>query len=175
MSAAETDIAAEVSASIKRWQKRRGSMVMMLHAIQERSGYVPREYALELARQTGNPLARIYEVLTFYNYFKLKSPGKVVVSVCTGTACHLKGASELVASFSESLKIAEGETDEAGDFHLQSVRCVGCCGLAPAVVINGKTYGKLKTTQVSGIVARWREKLAEEEEHPEKKGAPVHV
>jgi NADH-quinone oxidoreductase subunit E len=105
------------------------------------------------------PLARIYEVLTFYNYFKLQSPGRAVVSVCTGTACHLKGAPDLLTAFQEDLGIPEGETTEDGDFHLQSVRCIGCCGLAPAIVINGKTYGKVQPSQVKSILEEWKETL----------------
>lgn len=160
---AETEAKFDVNRAIRRWQKKRGSLIMMLHAIQESNGFVPRELARELSGATNVPLARIYEVLTFYNYFKLKSPGKVVVSVCTGTACHLRGAPDVLTAFSEELGIREGETTEDGNFHVQSVRCVGCCGLAPAVVINRKTYGKVKDSQVPGIVGRWREKLAQQQ------------
>ncbi len=150
--AQETDI----SLTVKKWRKKRGSLIMMLHDIQNQYGFVPREVALELAEAVDVPLARIYEVLTFYNYFKLKSPGKVVISVCTGTACHLKGAGELVDAFREELGIGEGETTEDDVFHLQSVRCVGCCGLAPVVILNGKTYGKMKPAQVRAVIAEWR-------------------
>jgi NADH-quinone oxidoreductase subunit E len=155
--------ASPLDVTIRKWAKKRGSLIMMLHEIQNQRGYVPREQALELAQAVGVPLARIYEVLTFYNYFKLKSPGKAVISVCTGTACHLKGAPELIDAFKAELGIIEGETTEDGIFHLQCVRCVGCCGLAPAVVINGKTYGKVKPSDIRGIIAEWREKVAREE------------
>ncbi len=130
---------------------------MALHEVQSQMGYVPRESALEIAQGMNIPPARIYEVLTFYNYFKLKSPGKAVISVCTGTACHLKGASELVEEFKNELGIAVGETTEDGLFHLQTVRCVGCCGLAPVIVVNGQTYGKATIADIHGIVGRWRE------------------
>jgi hypothetical protein len=82
----------DVAAIAKRWKNKRGSLIMALHALQDRYGYVPREAAMSLGEQMDVPLARIYEVLTFYNYFRLKSPGKQVVSVCMGTACYLKGA-----------------------------------------------------------------------------------
>jgi NADH-quinone oxidoreductase subunit E len=141
---------------VKKWGRKRGSLIMMLHEIQNQYGFVPREVALELGEAVDVPLARIYEVLTFYNYFKLTSPGKVVISVCTGTACHLKGAGELIDAFREELGIGEGETTEDGVFHLQSVRCVGCCGLAPVAILNGKTYGKLKPAQVRGVIEEWR-------------------
>ncbi len=144
---------------VKRWKNRRGSLVMMLHDIQDTRGFVPREVALELAQAVGVPLAKIYEVLTFYNYFKLKAPGRAVISVCTGTACYLKGASDVLAAFKEELKIGEGETTADGNFHLQCVRCVGCCGLAPAVVINGRTHGKLKPADVRSVIGQWCDQL----------------
>jgi NADH-quinone oxidoreductase subunit E len=149
----------EIARTIRKWSNKRGSLIMMLHEIQNQRGYVPREVSQELATGVGVPLARIYEVLTFYNYFKLKSPGRAVVSVCTGTACHLKGAPEIIAAFEQELRIGQGETTDDGDFHLQSVRCIGCCGLAPAVVVNGKTYGKVQPAQVRSIVAEWQEAL----------------
>lgn len=130
---------------------------MALHAIQDQRGFVPREDALEVAAAMDVPLARIYEVITFYNYFKLSPPGEVVISVCTGTACHLKGAPQVTDAFCSHLEIDVGETTSDGRFHLQTVRCVGCCGLAPAVVINGKTYGKVTPGQVPGIVDEWRQ------------------
>jgi NADH-quinone oxidoreductase subunit E len=89
------------------------------------------------------PLARIYEVLTFYNYFRLKSPGKHVVSVCMGTACYLKGAPQLLERASDALGIRPGETTPDEEYHLQVVRCVGCCGLAPVVTINEKLLAKV--------------------------------
>lgn len=153
----------DLDLTVKRWGQKRGALIMMLHEIQNTRGYVPREAALELARRVDVPLARIYEVLTFYNYFKTSSPGRAVISICTGTACHLKGAGELLAAFAEELGIEDGQTTEDGDFHLQTVRCVGCCGLAPVVVVNGKTYGKARPDQVKSILAEWRETFARQE------------
>lgn len=149
----------DISRTVKKWGSQRGSLIMMLHDIQDQHGYVPREVALELAERVNIPLAQIYEVLMFYNYFKTASPGKAVVSVCTGTACHLKGASEILSALTEELGIADGETTEDGNFHLQSVRCVGCCGLAPVVTVNARTYGKVKPAEVRGIVGEWRDKI----------------
>lgn len=155
----ETPSAIDIGRTVKKWSGKRGSLIMMLHDIQGQYGYVPRDVALKLAEEINVPLARIYEVLTFYNYFKTSLPGKAVVSVCTGTACHLKGAPELLDALSEELGIGDGETTEDGDFHLQSVRCVGCCGLAPVVVVNKKTYGKVKPAEIRGIIGEWKEKI----------------
>lgn len=155
---AEDNVAVEVA---NKWKRKRGSLIMALHEIQEVKGYVPWEDAATLAEGMGVPLAKIYEVLTFYNFFKLESPGKVVVSVCTGTACYLKGNDKVVTEFQKELGIKEGETDQQGNFHLQSVRCVGCCGLAPVTVINGKTYGRITHENVKEIVEEWKQNLAE--------------
>jgi NADH-quinone oxidoreductase subunit E len=133
----------DVAAIARRWKDKRGSLIMALHALQDRYGYVPREAAMNLGEQMDVPLARIYEVLTFYNYFRLKSPGKHVVSVCMGTACYLKGAPQLLHQASEALGIAPGETSTDGEFHLQVVRCVGCCGLAPVATVDTELLAKV--------------------------------
>ena len=133
----------DVAAIAKRWKSKRGSLIMALHALQDRYGYVPREAAMNLGEQMDVPLARIYEVLTFYNYFRLESPGKHVVSVCMGTACYLKGAPHLLENASARLGIGAGETTPDGEYHLQVVRCVGCCGLAPVVTVDAKLLSKV--------------------------------
>ena len=146
-----------------KWHKKRGSLIMALHEIQGIKGYVPWEDAVAIAEGMNVPLARIYEVLTFYNFFKLDAPGKAVISVCTGTACYLKGNDKVLEEFKKELGIGEGESTADKMFHLQSVRCVGCCGLAPVCVVNGKTYGRVTPGDVRNILDEWRKKLSEEE------------
>lgn len=144
-----------------KWRKKRGSLIMALHEIQGVKGYVDWKDAMDLAFTMGIPLARIYEVLTFYNFFKLVAPGKAVISVCTGTACYLKGNDKVLEKFKSELKIKEGESTPDHMFHLQCVRCVGCCGLAPVCVVNGKTYGRMTPEQVPEILNEWREVFKE--------------
>jgi NADH-quinone oxidoreductase subunit E len=128
---------------------------MILHEIQSQYGYVPRNVAFEVAKLLNVPMAQIWEVLTFYNLFKLEPPGKYVISVCLGTACYLKGATPILDEFKEILKIKEGESTSDGMFHLQGVRCLGCCGLAPVAMVNGTIHGKLKPHDVQGIVNKY--------------------
>lgn len=154
----ETSKAAEVA---EKWRRKRGSLIMALHEIQGVKGYVDWQDAVELAQKMDIPLARIYEVLTFYNFFKLKAPGKAVISVCTGTACYLKGNDKVLAKFKSELGIEEGESTPDGLFHLQCVRCVGCCGLAPVCVVNGKTYGRMTPEMVPEILNEWRKEFEE--------------
>ena len=145
-----------------KWRKKRGSLIMALHELQDVKGYVPWEDAMELAQAMNIPLARIYEVLTFYIFFKLDAPGKAVISVCTGTACYLKGNDKTLEEFKKQLGINEGESTPDKMFHLQCVRCVGCCGLAPVCVVNGKTYGRVGVGDVANILAEWRKKFEDE-------------
>ena len=126
--AASSTTKSEIAVIAKRWKKKRGSLIMALHDLQGRFGYVPRDAAMSLGSELNVPLARIYEVVTFYNYFRLKSPGKHVISICMGTACYLKGSPKLVDMVSEELDIKSGETTPDGNFHLEMVRCLGCYG-----------------------------------------------
>lgn len=146
--------------AIQKWKKKRGSLIMALHEIQGLYGYVPWDHAKVVAEEMGVALARIYEVLTFYNFFKLESPGKYIISVCDGTACHIKGGASVIDAFAKHLNINPGETTPDRLFHMQIVRCLGCCGLAPVVVVNGKTYGKVSPADVPSIIDEWKKKEA---------------
>ena len=137
---------------------------MALHEVQNAFGYVPWDAMEIVAAELQIPMAQIYSVLTFYNHFKLKAPGKVVISICDGTACHIKGGPAVIEAFKKNLGVQEGETTADGLFYIQIVRCLGCCGLAPVVVINGKTYGKVRSEQVPEIIAEWRETMVHQEE-----------
>jgi NADH-quinone oxidoreductase subunit E len=144
----------EITVIAQKWKKKRGSLIMALHDLQGRLGFVPRESAMKLGRAMDVPLARIYEVVTFYNYFKLEAPGKYIISVCTGTACHIKGSAELLAGLEKELNVHEGESTPDKEYHLQGVRCLGCCGLAPLASVNGKVYGKLNTAESHYVIER---------------------
>jgi NADH:ubiquinone oxidoreductase subunit E len=134
------------------WKDRPGNLIMVLHAVQKKYSYVPRRVSFEVAKTLDIPLARIYEVITFFNYFKLEAPGKHVVSVCMGTACYLKGAGALVQEVHSALGIRPGETTPDKNFHLQEVRCLGCCGQAPVMTVGEKVYSRLTPGQVPAIV-----------------------
>ena len=153
----EATMVPDISRTVQKWRKKRGTLIMALHEIQNAYGYVPRNVSLQLAQLMDVPLARIYEVITFYNYFRLEPPGKNVVSICMGTACYLRGAKEREHQLCDELGIGEGETTPDGQVHLQSVRCVGCCGLAPVVVVNGETKGKVSPGDIKAIIQKCRE------------------
>lgn len=140
---------------VNKWKHKEGNLIMILHEIQNCHGYVPRSTSIELSELLDIPLARIYEVITFYNYFKIEPPGKNQIAVCLGTACYLKGAPEIIKEIKHILHISEGETTKDGLFHFDVVRCLGCCGLAPVMTVNGKVYGKVKKPDIMDILSQY--------------------
>jgi NADH-quinone oxidoreductase subunit E len=153
----------EIASLVEKWKDKEGNLIMILHELQNYYGYVPRPAALELSRVLHTPLARIYEVITFYNFFKLAPPGKHTISLCMGTACYLKGAPVLLNEIKSLLNVEEGQTTKDGLFQLDVVRCLGCCGLAPVMKIDDKVYGKVQKSQVMGILSEYGEHNNKEE------------
>ena len=131
-------------------------LMMILSDIQKEYGYIPLEVQEIVSERTGVSVAEIYGVVTFYSFFSLTPKGKYVIGVCLGTACYVKGAQQIVDKFSEIIGIKPGETSADGMFTLDALRCIGACGIAPAVTINGKVYPKLTVDAVPGIVAEYK-------------------
>ena len=144
---------------IKEWKGKKGKEIMILHKVQEIYGFVPRAVAMEVSRLINLPLAKIYGIITFYHIFKLKKPGKNQISVCMGTACYLKGGNDIISELENILGIGVNCVTEDDKFSIEVVRCVGCCGLAPVMIINGKTYGNLKKGDLPKILSEYREAI----------------
>ena len=147
----------EIRAFIEEWKSKPGNLIMVLHKVQQTYGYIPRDVAIETSKLLDVPLAKIYGVVTFYNFFKLQKAGKYIIQVCLGTACYLRGGDDVINEFEKQLGIGVNGTTADGLFSIEAVRCIGCCGLAPAAVINGEVHGKLTTKDVAGIIAKYRE------------------
>ena len=141
---------------ISRYKDERTPFMMILSDIQKEFGYIPLEVQELVSEEIGVPVAEIYGVVTFYSFFSLNPKGKYVIGVCLGTACYVKGAQQVIDKFSEILKIKAGETTEDGLFTLEALRCIGACGIAPALTINGKVYPKVQVSDVPGIVEEYR-------------------
>ena len=154
------ELTPELEAFIEEWKDKPGNLVMVLHKVQEVFRYIPRDVAFTVSKRLNVPLAKIYGVMTFYHYFKLEKPGKYMVSVCMGTACYLKGGDKLLAELSKMLNVAVNATTEDGQFSLQAVRCVGCCGLAPLITVGGvegvNTYGILPVARLPEVLEKYR-------------------
>ena len=149
-----------ITAICDRYADEKTPLMMILSDIQKEYGYIPLEVQELVSEKTGIPVAEIYGVVTFYSFFSLKPKGKYIIGCCLGTACYVKGAQLIIDKFSEVLGIKPGETTEDGLFTLDALRCLGACGIAPAVSINGKVHPKVTVDQVQGIVDELRKEAA---------------
>lgn len=156
MAVAQIEFSKELESFVREWKDKPGSLIMILHRVQQEFTYIPREAAERLARDLSMPLAKIYGVITFYHYFKTKKPGKHRLAVCLGTACYLKGGQNLLEESQSILGIQGDEVTDDGLFSIDAVRCVGCCGLAPVLMVGDDVYGKLTKEQVPEIIAKYK-------------------
>jgi NADH-quinone oxidoreductase subunit E len=152
----EAELLPELLAYIGEWKDRPGNLIMILHKTQELYGYVPRAVAMALAALLHVPLAKIYGVITFYHYFKLKEPGRNQISVCLGTACYLKAGEDILKEIESLLGVGVNTVTEDGEFSIEAVRCLGCCGLAPVMMVNKQVYGNLTKNRLPEILAAHR-------------------
>ena len=134
-----------------------GELINVLHKCQGEFGYLPAEIQEIVASSLNISVARVYGVVTFYSFFSMIPKGKYPISICTGTACYVRGAENVLAEFKKQLKIEVGETSEDGKFSLSCLRCVGACGLAPVVLVGEKTYGRVSPDGVKDILKEYEE------------------
>ena len=134
-----------------------GALIQVLHHAQGIFGYLPKEVQLHIAKALDIAPSKVYGVVSFYSYFTTEPRGEYKISVCLGTVCFVKGADKILAEFEKQLGIKAGETTKDLKFTLEGLRCVGACGLAPVVVVNGKVYGHVKPEKVSEILDHYKE------------------
>ena len=132
-----------------------GALMPVLQQAQEIYGYLPIEVQKIIADKTGIPAEQIYGVVSFYSQFKLNPDGEVAVAVCLGTACYVKGSGDIIEECSRILNVPVGSTSADGKFSLEATRCIGACGLAPVLTINGEVYGRLVAKDMAGILAKY--------------------
>ena len=135
---------------------KRDALIPILQEVQETCGYLSKEAVVEIGSYLNLPTSKIYGVATFYNQFRFQPVGAHHVQVCRGTACHVKGASGVFDRFSRELKIGDGETTRDGQFSLEVVSCIGACGLAPVIAVNGEFHAKLVDDDATRIVKQYR-------------------
>ena len=136
--------------------ERGGQLIELLREAQQRHGYVSEQEMRHLASRLGVSVSQVYGTATFYDQFRLNPPGRHSVRVCTGTACHVKGSSLVLAEWERELGICAGQTTLDGEFDLDEVACVGCCNLACAVVVDGEIAGEFKSAHVKETVRKLR-------------------
>ena len=143
---------------IAKYKSKKGSMIPLLQGTQEIYGFVPREAFIKLSNETGLNLSDMYGVATFYAQFRLKPAGKNIIKVCHGTACHVQNANDITDAIVEELNVIDGGTTEDGLFTLESVACLGCCSLAPVMMIGDDTFGKLTKKETTKVIKDLRKK-----------------
>ena len=148
---------AKLVAAIAAHKGEKGSMMPILQEAQEIYGYLPVEVQEIIARETGAPVEEIYGIATFYSQFKLNPDGKYAIAVCLGTACYVKGSGDITDAISAALDLPVGSTSSDGKYSLEATRCIGACGLAPVLTVNGDVYGRLTTADVPGILAKYKD------------------
>ena len=148
---------AELKAFIAEHCNDESNVMTVMQKAQDIYGYLPIEVQEMIAEGMGVPLEKVYGVATFYAQFALSPKGEHNVSVCLGTACYVKGSGDILDKFKEKLRIDVGECTPDGKFSLEACRCLGACGLAPVLTVNGEVYGRLTTDDVDKILAKYSE------------------
>jgi NADH-quinone oxidoreductase subunit E/NADP-reducing hydrogenase subunit HndA len=148
----EVDKLKEVCAS---FNNEAGELINVLHKAQSIFGYLPAEVQEIVAHELNVPVAKVYGVVTFYSFFTMIPKGKHPISICTGTACYVRGAEKVLDEFKRRLNVQVGETTPDGKFSLSCLRCVGACGLAPVVMVGEKVYGRVSPDGVAEILAEY--------------------
>ncbi len=147
----------QVELEVRKWGAKPASLIQVLHGTQERIGYLPEDVLKYIAERLGVPLSKVYGVVTFYNFFKTNKDAEHIVMICMGTACYVKGGESVVKAMEDYLRIKVGEKTKDGKFSLKIVRCLGACGLAPVISIDGNVYGKLTPEKAIEILSKYNE------------------
>ena len=138
-----------------------GKLIPLLQKVQQIDGYISRERIQEIHRNSGIPLSQIYGVATFYSQFRLHPVGKHIIRVCHGTACHVSGANGITQAVEDNLKIATGETTPDRQITLEMVSCLGCCSLAPVIMVDNSTYGNLTPQDIKKVLKPYKKPTEE--------------
>lgn len=148
----ELAVLRQLAAGLPEFSDQASQLIPILQAVQAEHGYLPRLSLNLVAAHLGLPVARVYGVATFYNQFRFNPPGRHPIKVCLGTACHVKGGEIILENFERKLEIKEGETTADREYSLERVACIGCCALAPAVVVGEKVEAYVTPSRVEGMI-----------------------
>lgn len=145
----------QIGKIIEDYDSKRSSLIQILHAAQGIYGYLPLEVQRYIAEKLGMPLSEVYGVVTFYSFFSTQPKGKYTLGVCLGTACYVRGGKKIVDKLRDILKIEPGETTPDRKFSLEVMRCIGACGLAPAMTVNGEVYKQVNPDKLKTLLAQF--------------------
>ncbi|MCX7821730.1 MAG: NAD(P)H-dependent oxidoreductase subunit E [Brevinematales bacterium] len=138
---------------VDNYKNKEGSLIQILHLVQGVYGYLPLKVQEHIAKKLNKPLSEIYGVTTFYSFFSTKPRGKYTIRVCLGTACYVRGGKKIVERLKDILSIEPGETTADGKFTFEIMRCIGACGLAPAITINDRVYKQVSPDRLKQIIS----------------------
>ena len=146
---------ARIAEVIDEYKDKEGNLIQILHMAQGIYGYLPIELQQFIAERMDMPLSEVYGVATFYSFFSTKPRGENTIRVCLGTACYVRGGKKIVERLKELLEIGVGDTTQDGKFTLEVMRCIGACGLAPAITINDKVYKQVNPDKLQSILEKY--------------------
>lgn len=151
----EKEIKDKVAEICKEFNNDPKELIAILHKSQNHFGFLPKEVQTAIAETIHIPASKVYGVITFYSYFTMEPKGKHPISICMGTACYVKGAEKVLKEFEKQLDIKNGQTTSDGKFSMNTLRCIGACGLAPVIMIGEKVFGSVKPEEVSKIIKEY--------------------
>ena len=157
----------KVKSFITRYNNEKKALISILQDIQAEYNYLPQEALKFVSESMGIPLIDIIDVATFYRAFSLEPRGKHLVTVCLGTACHVRGGPKILEEFERILSINAGKTTKDGEFTLETVACLGCCAIGPVVVVDGDYHAQTTIRKVNSILKKYRRKEKKNEKHQE--------
>lgn len=146
---------AKVDAILERFKGTKGALIPVLQEAQNAYGFLPKDVLARIAATLEIPISQVYGVVTFYSQFHLKPRGRNIIRVCQGTACHVRGAKAVLKALEDELKLSPGQTSADERFTLETVACLGACGLAPVMMVNDDTHGRLTPENVCKLLERY--------------------
>ena len=154
-----TEILSYVDSILDKWGNNGSSLISILLDIQSKYNYLPKDALIGVSERLHIPLIHVYSVATFYKSFSLKPRGKHLITVCLGTACHVRGAPEVLNEIENQLNVNVGETTPDNNFTLETVRCLGTCAIGPVVTIDGEYYGQMNPKKVHSFLKKYEKKI----------------
>ena len=155
------EVTEKLQSIAERYKSGKMSLIAVMQDISQEYGYLPEEVLQEVSRLIEVPISIFYSLATFYSSFRLEPIGKKHVCVCVGTACHVRGASQVVDTLERDLQLTAGETSKDGNFTLETVNCLGACALGPLITVNGEYYGKMDQKKVARLIKSIRQEISE--------------
>lgn len=156
MSVTVSDVEARTREIVSPWKGKKGGLIPILQAVQKEFGYLPAEAMETISHELKVPTAELYGVATFYAQFHLKPRGRHVIRVCRGTACHVRGSLKILEKVKEILKVEENSTTDDLRFTLEPVACVGACGLAPVMMVDDDTHGRMTPDKLTSVLSQYK-------------------